>query len=83
MLILAEIKTGFYTFKSEGLYVSEEQFIWEYKWFYHSNEEVQLIAKELKTGKFLFKPLTSEGNMQSEIKDLLDEETNLLKSLPN
>ena len=80
---MAEIKTGFYTFKSEGLYVSEEQFIWEYKWFYHSNEEVQLIAKELKTGKFLFKPLTSEGNMQSEIKDLLDEETNLLKSLPN
>lgn len=84
VLILAEIKNGFYNLGAEGLYILEEQFIWEYKWFYHSDdEEVQLIAKELRTGKLLFKPLTSEGNMKSEIQEILNEETNLLKTLPN
>jgi len=80
---LAEIKNGFYNVEVEGLYISEEQFIWEYKWFYHSDDDVQLIAKELRTGKLLFKPLTSEGNMNSEIQKILNEETSLLKSLSN
>lgn len=79
MLILAEIKNGFYNLEEEGLFISEDQFIWEYKWFYHSDDEVQLIAKELRTGKLLFKPLTSEGNMKSEIQEILIEETNFIK----
>ncbi|MCT4786253.1 hypothetical protein ACFQO8_14590 [Exiguobacterium aestuarii] len=71
---MAEITNGFYN-TNNGVYVTDHQYVWEYKYFYHGQDEVQLVAKELRTGTFVFQPLFSEGDMQKEIQNILDEET--------
>lgn len=78
--IVSEIKKGFYKNGNEGIYVTSDQYIWEYKWFYHGEpEEVYFFAKEVRTGKVVTLPLETKGNLQPEIESILKERTDLLK----
>lgn len=78
---MSEINKGFYKNFNSGIYVTEEQFIWEYKWFYHDeSDDVYFIAKELRTGTTISKPLETKDDLQPEIEDLLEESTSYLKT---
>ncbi|MFD2868480.1 hypothetical protein ACFSY7_08210 [Kurthia populi] len=67
------ISKGFHGSNDCKIYVSENELIWEYKWFYHDEEKVHLVAIEYKTGKTLQEPLKTQGDMGSEIIKILED----------
>lgn len=78
----AEIKKKFYTIENTAIYVTEEQFIWEYKWFYHGDDEVYLIAKEYKSNKTITTPIESRRgeNLSPKIQIILEEYSQMIKA---
>ncbi|MFE3576885.1 hypothetical protein [Lysinibacillus sp. NPDC059133] len=74
------IQKGFYGISNQGVYVTGDEFIWEYKYFYHGDtDEVHFIAKEFHTGATINKPLVTKGNLSPEIEEILKTESELLK----
>ncbi|MGE7926347.1 hypothetical protein [Lysinibacillus xylanilyticus] len=76
------IQKGFYSIYSQGVYVTSEEFIWEYKYFYHgAADEIHLMATEYQTGTTISKPLVSVGNLNPEIEEILKTETERIREL--
>lgn len=79
---MSEIKSEFYPIRNSGIYVTDDQFIWEYKWFCHGEEEeVYLIAQEFKTNRTITTPIESKSgeNINSKIKSVLEEHSEMFK----
>ena len=76
------IQKGFHSINSQGVYVTSDEYIWEYKYFYHGvADELHLIATEFNTGTTVSKPLVTKGDLNPEIEEILKTETQRLKEL--
>lgn len=74
-----EISKGIHGSNDCKIYVSENEFIWEYKYFEHDEKKILLLAIEYKTGKTLQRSLKMRGNMSSEIVEILEDASKELK----
>ncbi|WDU80021.1 hypothetical protein [Lysinibacillus sp. G01H] len=74
------IPKGFHDIYKQRVYVTRDEFIWEYKYFYFGlTKEAHFIAIEYQTGTTINKPLESR-DFDSQIKEILDTESARLKS---
>lgn len=82
---MAELNKGVYDTGKVKVYVTSDNFMWEYKWIYYDNysgsEEAYILAYEYRTNTSFTFPLSGKSiEATNEIIEKLDERTELLKS---
>lgn len=80
---MAEISKGFYETAHSSIFITKDQYMWKYSWFYHGDtkENVYLLAQEFKTNKTIAESIDSRpgDNLTPKIEEILLRKTDAIK----